>query len=88
MKSFNLFFIFCLCLCADISAQKTQADKEVSINSKVNSFELSDAGTVILNTNDGLVGVYHKESKPVFEFTMYGEIKEESYTEYLTHLTW
>jgi len=79
MKSFNLFFIFCLCLCADISAQKTQADKEVSINSKVNSFELSDAGTVILNTNDGLVGVYHKESKPVFEFTMYGEIKEESY---------
>jgi hypothetical protein len=63
----------------DINAQNTQADLKVNISSKVNSLELTDAGTVILSTNDGLVGVYHENSEPVFEFNEYGKIKEDSY---------
>jgi hypothetical protein len=62
-----------------VSAQKTPADLTVNVSSKINSLELTDAGTVILNTNDGLVGVYHQKTEPVFEFTEYGKIKEDAY---------
>jgi hypothetical protein len=63
----------------NLRAQNTQADLKVNISSKVNSLQLTDAGTVILSTNDGLVGVYHENSEPVFEFTEYGKIKEDAY---------
>jgi len=61
------------------NAQTTPPDYVVNVSSKVNSLELTDAGTVILNTNDGLVGVYHENSEPVFEFTKYGKIDEDAY---------
>ncbi len=71
--------IFCLCLCAELSAQKTEADLQIPVGNKVNSLKLTDAGTVILNTNDGIVGVYHGNSEPVFTFDTYGKLKEEDY---------
>lgn len=46
----------------EVIAHDTEPDLIVNISSKVNSLELIVAGTVILGTNDGLVGVYHKNS--------------------------
>jgi len=62
-----------------IIAQNTIADLEVNISSKINSLELTDAGTIILSTNDGIAGVFHENAEPVFEFNDYGKIKEDSY---------
>jgi hypothetical protein len=76
---FNILFVLSFFIVFTVKAQKTAADLTVQVDSKINSFELSDAGTVILSTNDGLVGVFHEEAKPVFEFTTYGKIKEDSY---------
>jgi hypothetical protein len=75
------YFLFICCVFAGLvaNAQKTPADLIVNVSSKINSLELTDAGTVLLNTNDGLVGVYYENSEPVFEFTEYGKIKEDSY---------
>jgi hypothetical protein len=75
----SIFLVLSFFIVFTVKAQKTTADLTVQVNSKINSFELSDAGTVILSTNDGLVGVFHEEAKPVFEFTTYGKIKEDSY---------
>ena len=79
MKTINLLLLCCLCFYAEISAQETPADLQIELNAKVNSMELSDAGIVILNTNDGLAGISHENSEPVFEFTTYGRLKEEDY---------
>lgn len=79
MKTIHLLLIFCLFLSAKMLAQKTTADLQISVGSNVNAMELSDAGTVILNTNDGLIGVFHENAKPIFEFTTYGKLKEEEY---------
>lgn len=80
MKTYkNILFFLSFLVSLTLSAQNTIADLKVNISSKVNSLELTDAGTVILSTNDGIVGVYHENAEPVFEFNDYGKIKEESY---------
>lgn len=67
------------CFTTTLNAQKNQADLQIAVSANVNAMELTDAGVVILNTNDGLVGVFHENTKPVFEFNTYGKLKEEEY---------
>lgn len=80
MKTHPIFLlVLSLILTITIKAQNTPADVKINVSSKVNSLQLTDAGTVLLDTNDGIVGVYHQNSEPVFEFTTYGKLKEGSY---------
>lgn len=80
MKSQSIFTVLVAMLAFFIAdAQKTTPDVSIEVGSAVNSLQLTDAGTVVLNTNDGLVGVFHESDKPVFQFTEYGKLKEEEY---------
>lgn len=80
MKSQSIFTVLVAMLAFLVAdAQKTTPDVSIEVGSAVNSLQLTDAGTVVLNTNDGLVGVFHESDKPVFQFTEYGKLKEEEY---------
>lgn len=63
MKTYHsIFFVLNFIIGFVINAHNTEPDLKVNISSKVNSHELTDAGTVILSTNDGLAGEYHENS--------------------------
>lgn len=63
MKTYHsIFFVLSFIVGFVLNAHNTEPDLKVNISSKVNSLELTDAGTVILSKNDGLAGVYHENS--------------------------
>lgn len=61
-----------------VQAQKAeQPDNQYDLGSKINEMVLTEVGTLVLATNDGLVGIKPESKDITFNFTEYGRVKAE-----------
>jgi len=76
-----LRFVLCLVtFCAGqlLLAQKAeQPDFSYELGSKINESTLTQGGTLVVATNNGLVGILPKSKNVLFNFTDYGRVKPE-----------
>ncbi len=72
------FLIVGLLSCLTLNAQKAETpDYRYDIGGKINDMTLTDGGTLVIASNDGLVGVKPGSNDLVFNFTDYGRVKPE-----------
>lgn len=77
MKSLKLF-LMCLLIANILSAQKAETpDATYDIGGKINELMLTEVGTLVVASNDGLVGIKPESKEVLFKFTDYGRIKPE-----------
>jgi PQQ-like domain len=77
MKIYTILFLALLSV-LDIQAQKAeQPDWTYNIGGKINEMNLTQGGTMVVATNDGLVGIKPGSSELLFNFTDYGRVKPE-----------
>lgn len=59
-------------------AQKAEApDHSYQLGAKINEMTITEGGTVVVATNDGLVGIKPGQNELLFNFTDYGRVKPE-----------
>lgn len=76
----TLSWTLCLfiCIAVQVNAQKAEApDYTYDTGAKINDMTLTQGGTMVLATNDGLVGIKPGSSELLFNFTDYGRVKPE-----------
>ncbi|GGD86586.1 outer membrane protein assembly factor BamB family protein [Planktosalinus lacus] len=83
MKSFYSFSVTVVLLSiilnvAQLTAQKAeQPDFTYDLGGKINETTLTQGGTLVIATNDGLAGIKPGVTNPIFNFTDYGRVKPE-----------
>lgn len=81
MKTFmKLNVLLCAILLGSTSiyAQKAEIpDQSYDLGAKINEMTITEGGTVVVATNDGLVGIKPGEEGLLFNFTDYGRVKPE-----------
>ncbi len=84
MKSSTFFFpLLCLIFCVgtNLNAQKAETpDFRYDTGAKINEMSLTQGGTLVVATNDGLVGIKPGSNQLLFNFTEYGRVKPEELT--------
>ncbi|WP_460218077.1 outer membrane protein assembly factor BamB family protein [Psychroserpens sp. MEBiC05023] len=61
-----------------LNAQKAEApDQSYELGAKINDMTITEGGTVVVATNDGLVGIKPGQEGLLFNFTDYGRVKPE-----------
>ncbi|MEY8847434.1 PQQ-binding-like beta-propeller repeat protein [Psychroserpens sp. XS_ASV72] len=61
-----------------LQAQKAEApDHSYDLGAKINEMTITEGGTVVVATNDGLVGIKPGHDDLLFNFTDYGRVKPE-----------
>lgn len=64
---------------SSLFAQKAEApDQSYDLGAKINDMTITEGGTVVIATNDGLVGIKPGQEGLLFNFTDYGRVKPES----------
>lgn len=72
---FSVFFI------AIATAQKAEEPNyRYDVGAKINEMSLTQGGTMVVATNDGLVGIKPGSNQLLFNFTEYGRVKPEELT--------
>ncbi len=73
----KLLLCFSLCLLS-MNAQKAEApDFRYDVGANINDMTITQGGTLVVATNDGLVGIKPGEKDLIFNFTEYGRVKPE-----------
>ena len=84
MKTLNLkhrLAILSLLFLGTVIAQKAETpDYQYDIGAKINDMIITDGGTVVVASNDGLVGIKPGTNDLLFNFTTYGRVKPEELT--------
>ncbi len=84
MKTSIIFYpLVCLTfsLATIMNAQKAeQPDFRYDTGGKINEMTLTQGGTMVVATNDGLVGIKPGSNQLLFNFTEYGRVKPEELT--------
>lgn len=82
MKTKTLFsMLFVLMLSITLLAQKAEQPQwSYDIGGKINEMYLTEAGTMVVASNDGLVGIKPGSNELLFKFTEYGRVKPEELT--------
>jgi hypothetical protein len=63
------------------NAQRAEApDFKYELGANINEMNLTQGGTLVVATNDGLVGIKPGTNTPIFNFTEYGRVKPEELT--------
>lgn len=76
---FNTLFAV-LCTLTVIAQKAEQPDWSYNIGGKINEMYLTEAGTLVVASNDGLVGIKPGSNELLFNFTDYGRVKPEELT--------
>ncbi|MGB3608546.1 MAG: PQQ-binding-like beta-propeller repeat protein [Psychroserpens sp.] len=64
-----------------LHAQKAEVpDHDYKLGAKINEMTITEGGTVVVATNDGLVGIKPGQDTMLFNFTDYGRVKPEEQT--------
>ncbi|MDT0556125.1 PQQ-binding-like beta-propeller repeat protein [Patiriisocius hiemis] len=64
-----------------VQAQKAETpDWRYDVGAKINDMTLTQGGTMVVATNDGLVGIKPGSNELLFNFTEYGRVKPEELT--------
>ncbi|BCY28393.1 PQQ-binding-like beta-propeller repeat protein [Flavobacterium okayamense] len=70
--------ILMLCCVSNGYAQKAEAPENTyDLGAKINEMTLTVGGILVVATNDGLAGIKPNESKPIFTFNNFGQLKPE-----------
>tara|TARA_R110002124_G_scaffold87407_1_gene225073 strand:+ start:102565 stop:104436 length:1872 start_codon:yes stop_codon:yes gene_type:complete len=70
-----------LLICTNTFAQKAETpDFRYDVGAKINEMTLTQGGTMVVATNDGLVGIKPGSNDLLFNFTEYGRVKPEELT--------
>ncbi len=79
MKTKTLFQLLFVCLLTtSMVAQKAeQPDWSYDVGGKINEMYVTEAGTLVVASNDGLVGIKPGSDALLFKFTDYGRVKPE-----------
>lgn len=74
--------LIALFFCAiGLQAQRAEApDYQYEVGAKINDMTLTQGGTMVIATNDGLVGIKPGSNELLFNFTDYGKVKPEELT--------
>lgn len=76
-------FIFLFLFAFNSNAQKSETpENSYDLGAKINEMTLTVGGVLVVATNDGLVGIKPTETKPIFSFTNFGQLKPEE-TEFI-----
>ncbi|HAT67471.1 MAG TPA: hypothetical protein DCS66_23220 [Flavobacteriaceae bacterium] len=76
---FNTLFAFLIAL-GTFAQKAEQPDWSYDIGGKINEMYLTEAGTLVVASNDGLVGIKPGSNELLFKFTDYGRVKPEELT--------
>ena len=75
---FKTSMMLVLLISAGSFAQKgDQPDNNYSLGASINEMTLTEGGTLVVATNDGLVGIKPGSNDLLFNFTDYGKVKSE-----------
>lgn len=78
-RSFSIALI--LLSAIGLQAQKAETpDHSYNLGAKINEMTITEGGTVVAATNDGLVGIKPGQDGLLFNFTTYGRVKPEELT--------
>ena len=79
MKTKTLYYTFLTVLCSlTLLAQKAETpDFSYDIGGSINDMVITDGGTVVVASNDGLVGIKPGSNELLFKFIDYGKVKPE-----------
>ena len=68
-------------MAVSLQAQRAEApDYTYEVGGKINDMTLTQGGTMVIATNDGLVGIKPGSNELLFNFTDYGKVKPEELT--------
>jgi len=74
MKAIGCFIL----MTSMVFAQKAEApDYQYDVGASINDMTITQGGTMVVATNDGLVGIKPGEKDLLFNFTEYGKVKPE-----------
>lgn len=74
----TLHLLFAFIWVAQLFAQKAESpDYSYELGAKINEMTLTQGGTFVVATNDGLVGILPGKNEILFNFTEYGRVKPE-----------
>jgi len=77
----KMFLMLILLGATEITAQRAeQPDFRYDVGAKINEMTLTQGGTLVVATNDGLVGIKPGSNDLLFNFTEYGRVKPEELT--------
>ena len=77
----KMFLMLLLLAATEITAQRAeQPDYRYDVGAKINEMNLTQGGTLVVATNDGLVGIKPGSNDLLFNFTEYGRVKPEELT--------
>ncbi|QNJ96991.1 outer membrane protein assembly factor BamB family protein [Constantimarinum furrinae] len=75
---FKTFLMLVLLVGVTVSAQRAEEpDFRYDVGAKINEMTLTQGGTLVVATNDGLVGIKPGTNELLFNFTDYGRVKPE-----------
>ena len=78
MRTVHFFVITLLLVTTNVLAQRAEEpDITYNIDGKINEMILTEVGTLIVASNDGLVGIKPESKEVLFNFKEYGRIKPE-----------
>lgn len=82
MKTNRIFYLFLVSISIfNLQAQKAeQPDWTYNIGGSINEMYLTEAGTLVVASNDGLIGIKPGNNELLFKFTEYGRVKPEELT--------
>ena len=77
-KLSKLLLIICISISSILNAQKAETPNNTyDLGATINEMTLTIGGVLVVATNDGLVGIKPSESKPIFTFNAFGQLKPE-----------
>ena len=77
----SLVIVVLLLSATSLYAQKAETpDNSYDLGAKINEMTITEGGTVVVATNDGLVGIKPGQDGLLFNFTDYGRVKPEELT--------
>ncbi len=77
LTSINRAMMFALFLSATSLFAQEAPDFKYDLGAKINDMTITVGGTVVVATNDGLVGIKPGSNELLFNFTDYGRVKPE-----------
>jgi hypothetical protein len=80
LKQYGLLLVLVL-MANLVQAQKAETpDHNYQLGAKINEMTITEGGTLVVATNDGLVGIKPGQDGLLFNFTDYGRVKPEELT--------
>lgn len=72
-----MLFSILMSICTTYAQKAEAPENTYNLGTKINEMTLTVGGILVVATNDGLAGINPNESKPIFTFNNFGQLKPE-----------